>query len=89
MSQENVEVVRLSIDAYKRGDWDEATAYLASDVVWEVGQELPLRGPDAVRDMWTRWNDGWERLDMVRPRPVRRSWPGAHANRPPRGGGRR
>jgi len=64
VSQENVEVVRLSIDAYKRGDWDDATAYLAPDVVWEVGQELPLRGPDAVREMWTRWNDGWERLDM-------------------------
>jgi ketosteroid isomerase-like protein len=65
MSQENAEVVRLSIAAYQRGDWGEATAYLAPDVVWEVGQELPLRGPAAVRAMWTRWNEDWERLDMV------------------------
>ena len=65
MSQENVEVVRLSIVAYQRGEWEEATAYLAPDVVWEVGQELPVRGPDAVREMWTRWNEEWERLDMI------------------------
>jgi len=65
MSQENVEIMRLSIAAYERGDWDEATAHLAPDVIWEVGQELPARGPAAVRDMWTRWNDGWERLDMI------------------------
>ncbi len=65
MSQENVEAVRLSIAAYQRGDWEEATGYLASDVVWEVGQELPLHGPAAVREMWARWNDEWERLDMI------------------------
>ena len=65
MSRENVQVVRLSIDAYKRGDWDEATAYLAPDVVWEVGQELPARGPAAVREMWSRWTDDWESLEMV------------------------
>jgi ketosteroid isomerase-like protein len=64
MSQENVEVVRRSIAAYRAGRWDEATAYLAPDVVWEVGQELPARGPAAVREMWSRWNDGWERLDV-------------------------
>ena len=65
MSQENVEAVRLSIAAYLRGEWEEATAYLAPDVVWEVGQELPLHGRAAVREMWARWNDEWERLDMV------------------------
>jgi ketosteroid isomerase-like protein len=65
MSQENVEIVRRSIAAYLRGEWEEATAYLAPDAVWEVGQELPARGPAAVREMWSRWNDEWERLDMV------------------------
>jgi len=65
MSQENVEAVRLSIAAYLRGEWEEATGYLAPNVVWEVGQELPLHGRAAVREMWTRWNDEWERLDMV------------------------
>jgi ketosteroid isomerase-like protein len=65
VSKENAEIVRLSIVAYQRGDWEEATAYLALDVVWEVGQELPLHGPAAVREMWTRWNEEWAQLDMV------------------------
>jgi ketosteroid isomerase-like protein len=65
MSQENVEFVRRSIAAYQRGEWEEATGYLAPDVVWEVGQELPARGPAAVREMWARWNDEWELLDMT------------------------
>jgi ketosteroid isomerase-like protein len=65
MSRDNVEAVRLSIAAYQRGEWEEATAYLAPDVVWEVGQELPARGPAAVREMWKRWNSEWEELDMV------------------------
>ena len=65
MSQENVEAVRLSIEAYRRGDWLAATAYLAPDVIWEVGQELPAQGPAAVRDMWQRWTSDWEELEMV------------------------
>ena len=63
MSDENVEAVRESFAAYLRGDWEEATADFAPDVVWEVGQELPARGPAAVREMWRRWNDDWEHLD--------------------------
>jgi ketosteroid isomerase-like protein len=65
MSQENVEAVRRSIEAYQAGDWEQATAYIAPDAVWEVGQELPARGPAAVREMWSRWNDEWEQLDMA------------------------
>jgi ketosteroid isomerase-like protein len=65
MSRGNVDAVRHSIDAYRAGDWEEATAYLAPDVVWEIGQELPARGPAAVREMWSRWNDEWEPLDMI------------------------
>jgi ketosteroid isomerase-like protein len=65
VSRENIAAVRLSIAAYRRGDWDGATAYLAPDVVWEVGQELPVRSPAAIREMWSRWTEDWERLDMV------------------------
>jgi ketosteroid isomerase-like protein len=66
MSQENVEVVRRCFDDYLRGAPDEALAWLAPDVVWEVGQELPARGPDAVRDLWERWESDWEGLEMAR-----------------------
>jgi ketosteroid isomerase-like protein len=65
MSQENVDAVRSSIEAYVGGDYMGATAFLAPDVVWENGQELPAHGPAAVRDMWTRWNSEWENLEMV------------------------
>ena len=65
MSQENVDAVRRCIEDYVRGDYVAATAFLAPDVVWENGQELPARGPAAVRDMWTRWNSEWEDLEMV------------------------
>jgi ketosteroid isomerase-like protein len=65
MSQENVELVRRSIEAYLRGDYVGATARFAPDVVWENGQELPAHGPAAVRAMWSRWKSEWEDLEMV------------------------
>ena len=65
MSQENVERVRNSLDAYRRGDYDAASACLAPNVVWEVGQELPAHGPEAVRDLWKRWDNEWEELETV------------------------
>jgi ketosteroid isomerase-like protein len=45
MSQENVEDVRRSLEAYSRGDYIGGSAYLAPDVVWHVGQEPLARGP--------------------------------------------
>lgn len=65
MSQENVEKARQSLDAYRRGDYVGATEWLAPDVVWEIGQELPATGPAAVREMWQRWDSEWEELEAV------------------------
>ena len=65
MSQENVEAARRCIEAYRRGDYEEALEYLAPDVVWEVGQELPARGPAEVREVWRRWDAEWEELETV------------------------
>jgi ketosteroid isomerase-like protein len=65
VSRENVEIVRECFEAYRRGDYDGAVAFLAPDVVWEVGQELPARGPDAVRALWERWESDWEDLETV------------------------
>jgi ketosteroid isomerase-like protein len=63
MSQENVEAARRCIEAYRSGDYDGALEYLAPDVVWEIGQELPARGPDEVREVWRRWDAEWEELE--------------------------
>jgi ketosteroid isomerase-like protein len=65
MSQENVELVRSALQAYVRGDHAGASAYLAPNVVWEIGQELPAHGPAAVRRMWKRWESEWEELETV------------------------
>ena len=65
MSQENVEIVRRSIKAYRRGDYAGASSYLAPDVVWTVGQERPAHGPAAVREMWKRWDSEWDELETV------------------------
>jgi len=65
MSQENIEAARRCLEAYRRGDYEEASLYLAPDVVWEVGQELPAHGPAAVRDVWARWDAEWEELETV------------------------
>ena len=65
MSQENVEVVRRFFQAIRRGDLVAALACLAPDVEYEVGQELPMRGRDAVRAMWERWESDWEAYKLL------------------------
>ena len=53
--EENVEIVRRFFKSYRPDDPVEALAYLAPDVVYEVGQEVPARGRDEVAAMWERW----------------------------------
>jgi SnoaL-like domain len=65
MSEENVEATRRSIEAYRRGDYAGASAHLAPDVVWAVGQELPAHGPAAVQEMWKRWDGEWDQLEVL------------------------
>jgi ketosteroid isomerase-like protein len=42
-----------------------ALAHLAHDVVYEVGQELPLHGRKEARAMWERWDSTWDGLETV------------------------
>ena len=65
MSQQNVDATRTSIEAYRRGDYARASAHLAPDVVWTVGQERPAHGPAAVRAMWERWDGEWDELETA------------------------
>jgi uncharacterized protein len=65
VSQANVEVVRRLFDSYGDGDYARASECLAADVVYEVGQELPLQGRAAVRAMWERWDSTWEELETT------------------------
>ena len=64
MSQENVETVRLR--AAYRGEWEQATAVPCTRRGLEVGRSFPSAGPGPLSaDMWRRWNDEWDRLDMI------------------------
>jgi ketosteroid isomerase-like protein len=65
MSQENVEIVRRFFESYRPDDPVEALAYLAPDVVYEVGQEVPARGRDEVAAMWERWRSSWGEIEMT------------------------
>ena len=65
MSHAHVEVVKRLFESYRRGDYVEAAACLAPDIVYEVGQELPLRGRAEVRAMWERWDSTWDEMETV------------------------
>jgi ketosteroid isomerase-like protein len=63
MSQENVEIVRKFHEALRRGDHTDALALLAPVVAYKVAQEGMVHGPDAVLDVWERWESDWEDLE--------------------------
>ncbi len=44
MSQQNVEIIRESTEAFLRGDWDTAFESVDPEIEWE---ETPSLGPDA------------------------------------------
>jgi ketosteroid isomerase-like protein len=56
MSEENVEIVRKGVDAFNRGDYEEALAVLDQDVEWHVPDVAAL-DPRA----WFEGGNGWPR----------------------------
>jgi ketosteroid isomerase-like protein len=57
MSQENVEKVKASMDAYNRGDFPAALAYFDPNIEWRVPPDMDLdvgvlRGHDGVLAFW-------------------------------------
>jgi ketosteroid isomerase-like protein len=65
MSEENVETVRATVDAWNRGDWDGALAHTSPDFVLDnstaIGEWRGVhRGADQVRRMWQTFTDPWE-----------------------------
>jgi ketosteroid isomerase-like protein len=67
MSQENVEIVRRSLDGWNRGDveaWLQAAhpeIEWSSEIVRRVeGSEAVYRGPAEMRRYWDEWHSVWE-----------------------------
>jgi ketosteroid isomerase-like protein len=65
MSQENVERVRRGFEAAARRDLDEVLGTLDPDVVYKPAQEAAVRGRDAVRASWERWDAEWDEAQMI------------------------
>jgi ketosteroid isomerase-like protein len=64
MSQENVEIVKASIDAYNRGDWDAMLEAAAPDyeLDWSrsMGPGRGVYGLDQVRRFFAGFAESWE-----------------------------
>jgi len=55
MSQENVEIIRLSFEAYERGDLDAAASHIAPECEYVAAGTVPgrtgtYRGPDGYKE---------------------------------------
>jgi ketosteroid isomerase-like protein len=58
MSQENVELIRVGLDAYNRGDWEAALKYAAPDFVLDMSRSIgPVGGIYTVDQMRQLWGD--------------------------------
>ncbi len=65
MSEENFETISTVMDAWNRGDWDEALKDVAPD--FEVDNSSDMgewrgvhRGRDQVKQMWEVFTEPWE-----------------------------
>src|SRR6266496_4349481 len=64
MSRENFETISTAIDAWNRGDWDEALKDAAPDVELDSSSQTGEwrgvhRGPDQVKRMWEEFTEPW------------------------------
>jgi ketosteroid isomerase-like protein len=67
VSQENVEIVRNTVDGWNRGDFDavKASAHRQVEYVSGVkglveGDETAFRGRAGVRRFWDEWHSVWD-----------------------------
>ena len=64
MSQENVEVVKQTYDAYVRRDLSRVLESHDDDVIFNPWEEAPLRGRDAVLAYFQRWEEPWDEYEV-------------------------
>src|SRR5688572_20551901 len=72
MSREIVEVIRAAMEAWNRGDWDEALKDAASDFVLDnsmnAGEWRGVHhGPDEVKRTWGMLTEAWQsvRIEVI------------------------
>jgi len=66
MSEENVEVVRGIVRAFRAAEWDAALSAYATDAELDLSR-MPgggiYHGPAGVREFYTGWIQSWERFE--------------------------
>jgi ketosteroid isomerase-like protein len=67
MSEENVEVVRQSYEAWNRGDLEWLLDHITRDFEWRTAQLFPdteavYRGHEGFRRFWNTFREPWETL---------------------------
>lgn len=60
-----MQLVRRFYDAYVHGDHDGSLACVDPEVVYDVTQETPVCGREAVRAIWERWESSFDRLETI------------------------
>jgi ketosteroid isomerase-like protein len=70
MSREDVEMIRGGLEAFSRGDLEEAVAGFHEDLTWEVGEEIVpdaglYRGHAGVQEFWSEWRETFEGFRLV------------------------
>jgi ketosteroid isomerase-like protein len=70
MSEENVELVRELLEAFRRREYEHAFAFYDPNIVWEH-QGGPLdeirgvyHGHEGVRTYWRRWLAAWRDIEF-------------------------
>jgi ketosteroid isomerase-like protein len=68
MSQENVEIVRDLLEAFRRRDHERAFDFYDPDIVWEDLSGLDtggvFHGHEGVRTYWRQWLSAWRDLQF-------------------------
>jgi ketosteroid isomerase-like protein len=67
MSQENVELIRLAIEAYGRGDVEAALRFVDPEVLVYVqlglAQAGSYRGRESMAEFMRAWEDAWDEME--------------------------
>jgi hypothetical protein len=69
MSQENVEVVKLAVDAFSRGDADKFAALVTADLEWVTGlgaiEGEVFHGHEGVATYFGRLGSAWDEFHFL------------------------
>jgi ketosteroid isomerase-like protein len=69
MSEENVEKIRAALEAWSRGDWEEALKDIWPECIFDnsttIGEWRGVhRGHDEIRRLWQRITEPWQQVEL-------------------------